>query len=496
MNKQECDSIWQQVRKYIKAGPVRPGFCPDRIFQILGAGQDGDVLFSWPPPRLFPRAPDGSALASAGSETYADGSYFADDFAHLARSLSLTSDPSAGQHAKTSCTRRFGAEHEVHSEGLHRKVRSIIIPYGDLLIACFEVVSQTPLLPRSTLLFDPRPSEDATAAAQLLLGTAEHAAAQQQQALLSGAGLNGHQHRGSNAWDTSFGSNSSRPLDSLADASLTFELMSEDEKRAKLGDTSQSFGGKQNSSGVATLAAVAINAAAQGDDDNANKTCTSCGTTNSPEWRKGPSGKKTLCNACGLRFARQSARAKKKEEAAAAAAAKGIVLGAGGKKGKGGDGKGKKKKGRASTGATAPSAPSPSSPDDISAPQAAINETEHDLSGSGFPHSAALSHHDFSQHTAAAMDLGVQIDGSNAYHPHRGYGAPAAMYRGASGGAGAAGAMSALSASSGYYHPQVRTTQQQPYQQQQQAQQQQSQAGAYGYPSQSGMASYYGGYGQ
>lgn len=30
------------------------------------------------------------------------------------------------------------------------------------------------------------------------------------------------------------------------------------------------------------------------------KACESCGTINSPEWRKGPSGSKSLCNACGL----------------------------------------------------------------------------------------------------------------------------------------------------------------------------------------------------
>ena len=28
--------------------------------------------------------------------------------------------------------------------------------------------------------------------------------------------------------------------------------------------------------------------------------CNTCGKTNSPEWRKGPHGPKTLCNACGL----------------------------------------------------------------------------------------------------------------------------------------------------------------------------------------------------
>ena len=30
--------------------------------------------------------------------------------------------------------------------------------------------------------------------------------------------------------------------------------------------------------------------------------CTDCGTLDSPEWRKGPNGPKTLCNACGCRF--------------------------------------------------------------------------------------------------------------------------------------------------------------------------------------------------
>lgn len=37
--------------------------------------------------------------------------------------------------------------------------------------------------------------------------------------------------------------------------------------------------------------------------------CSACKSTSSPEWRKGPSGRKDLCNACGLRYSR--ARAKK-----------------------------------------------------------------------------------------------------------------------------------------------------------------------------------------
>ncbi|KAI8992343.1 hypothetical protein BDB01DRAFT_717305 [Pilobolus umbonatus] len=34
--------------------------------------------------------------------------------------------------------------------------------------------------------------------------------------------------------------------------------------------------------------------------------CNDCGTTASPEWRKGPIGPKTLCNACGLRWAKKN----------------------------------------------------------------------------------------------------------------------------------------------------------------------------------------------
>lgn len=32
--------------------------------------------------------------------------------------------------------------------------------------------------------------------------------------------------------------------------------------------------------------------------------CQHCGTGSTPEWRKGPDGNSTLCNACGLRYAK------------------------------------------------------------------------------------------------------------------------------------------------------------------------------------------------
>ncbi|ORY91123.1 GATA zinc finger-domain-containing protein, partial [Syncephalastrum racemosum] len=33
--------------------------------------------------------------------------------------------------------------------------------------------------------------------------------------------------------------------------------------------------------------------------------CHSCHTTQTPEWRRGPDGARTLCNACGLRMSYQ-----------------------------------------------------------------------------------------------------------------------------------------------------------------------------------------------
>ncbi|KAK4204011.1 putative white collar 2 protein [Triangularia verruculosa] len=39
--------------------------------------------------------------------------------------------------------------------------------------------------------------------------------------------------------------------------------------------------------------------------------CTDCGTLDSPEWRKGPNGPKTLCNACGLRWAKKEKKRNK-----------------------------------------------------------------------------------------------------------------------------------------------------------------------------------------
>lgn len=42
---------------------------------------------------------------------------------------------------------------------------------------------------------------------------------------------------------------------------------------------------------------------------NGQRACANCGRTNSPEWRAGPTGAKSLCNACGLRWSKARSQA-------------------------------------------------------------------------------------------------------------------------------------------------------------------------------------------
>ena len=39
-----------------------------------------------------------------------------------------------------------------------------------------------------------------------------------------------------------------------------------------------------------------------------------CGVTETPEWRRGPAGDHTLCNACGLHYAKSLKKQKKEAE--------------------------------------------------------------------------------------------------------------------------------------------------------------------------------------
>ena len=85
----------------------------DRVFQILLNEQDRPLWISWPPDRQ-----------------QVQGGPVSKDFAKLAAEVSI-GNTAHGTDAKTSCTRRYKAQQDMHfgSEG-DREVESIFIPYG------------------------------------------------------------------------------------------------------------------------------------------------------------------------------------------------------------------------------------------------------------------------------------------------------------------------------------------------------------------------------
>lgn len=221
------------------------------VFQVLAYEREPRVLFSWPPTRDT-AGQDGDALTT----------YVPSEFARLANGIENESGPS---DALTSCTRRFRATHTLVASGRTREIASVLIPYGSIVLACFQITCEAPL--------DAPHSQRESSAKRAREPSAGASPVARQSPLHAGGAL------GDGSWKAE--SHIATPLHSHAARSAL--------------DTN-----------VATLAAVAAAAAAK------NKTCSSCGQSNSPEWRRGPSGHKTLCNACGLRYARSLSNKRKK----------------------------------------------------------------------------------------------------------------------------------------------------------------------------------------
>jgi hypothetical protein len=288
IDEKECQTIWQSIQSHRNLTSTTTG--PQYVFQVLSAvpsqkanATAPNVLFSWPPPRFVASPMDDAGTTSAIN--FADGSYFVDDFARLAQGVDQLTLRKELSDASTSCTRRFRAKHTLTTDAMVRSVESVLIPYGSIVLACFSVTYAEAMADSSAV------------------GEPFHEAPS-----LSAKRDSTQHYRDAPA----------SSLKSMLDASAS---AANGEPRNN-GLTSEANGSHAGGS-VATLAAVAAAASAK------SKICISCGSNNSPEWRKGPDGTKSLCNACGLRFSRNVSRAKKKEErskiAAEVAANGGII---------------------------------------------------------------------------------------------------------------------------------------------------------------------------
>jgi hypothetical protein len=307
---EECQSMWQSIQSHRTLKPSTTG--PQYVFQVLSAVPSSqqesaslpNVLFSWPPPRLF-ADPTGDAL-TASAINFADGSYFLDDFARLAQGVDQLTLQKELSDANTSCTRRFRAKHTLTTEGMIRSVESVLIPYGSIVLACFSI-TYAQVLPGSSAPL----SVNRRASVEVPLATFDNKSSVTAK---EDASLHYNNKNGSAV------PLSSSTLASLANASISAAAAAKGgekpEKNGLQGLLSRAEGEGSDVGGgsVATLAAVAAAASAQ------SKKCASCGASNSPEWRKGPDGTKSLCNACGLRFSRNISRVRKREERALLAA--------------------------------------------------------------------------------------------------------------------------------------------------------------------------------
>ncbi|TRM65125.1 hypothetical protein BD626DRAFT_567963 [Schizophyllum amplum] len=309
-----------------------------RVFQILSNQQERQLMLSWPPDQGH--GPMGR------------------DFSRLAEKVAMGNGAPSETDAKTSCTRRFRSMQTM--PGIGADVESIFIPHGSIVFACHKVnapsrASSTPTsmqaygqpaytagqqhqppyydgssngygLPPPPLSVNPPAGPFIPASQPNSAASASYSPQRWSQP--------GEPSGSYTQWQGQPGQSGSQPPSSIdhqragtyppqgqpwpaggqpvyADGSYQGTPDGDSEvpppkRRVSPGQTRESSAGKGGANGGNRPVGVIK--------------CSSCKTTSSPEWRKGPSGKKELCNACGLRFARSRAKkeghvqAKKRKE--------------------------------------------------------------------------------------------------------------------------------------------------------------------------------------
>ncbi|PWN20761.1 hypothetical protein BCV69DRAFT_198880 [Microstroma glucosiphilum] len=268
--------------------------------------------------------------------------------------------------ANTSCTRRFRAKHTLTTEGMLRSVESVLVPYGTILLACFKTKYQQ-IMNRS---YGGSLGEFSTSSTSAQASSSTSSSPSVRHGFIGafapsshvprsvdgshsggkpGSVLGSSRSRGSgdgqwsdvgSPWsmDTArerlggngdsgvAGTSSSIPIVAPQGAARYTDDDSEASSPQRHAEEVPPLQKKQKkrmrqsepgSDAVAGPSRTVDNEATKAQSDGAaeaNKRCSSCGTANSPEWRKGPTGHKTLCNACGLRFSRSINRQQKKAE--------------------------------------------------------------------------------------------------------------------------------------------------------------------------------------
>ncbi|KAI0314615.1 hypothetical protein OF83DRAFT_1174600 [Amylostereum chailletii] len=306
-----------------------------RVFQIITNTPERHLLLTWPPDQQ-------------------DKGPCARDFARLSHHIELTSPPDAPSTAKTTCTNRFKVLQSMTSSDGVRQVESSII------FACHKVCSQGR---SANMLAHPTPQQthlnnlytmpshhqyldtsfslpamqnlDSPANSYLPQSSHQMSSSQYQPSQSWTPPPTQASSQASYSWSSSqpsasfpvpshqpsYGSTpqwtasqSSSFLDSNGSAAQTYRPSSPQYAYASSEPLHGSpiFSGDDPRPGVQRRESPGAprdgGVRAAGNPPTGVVRCSSCKVTHSPEWRKGPSGKKDLCNACGLRYARSRAK--------------------------------------------------------------------------------------------------------------------------------------------------------------------------------------------
>ncbi|KAF8992845.1 hypothetical protein BDQ17DRAFT_1392769 [Cyathus striatus] len=306
-----------------------------RVFQILGHEQSRPLLLSWPPD--LGTGPTGR------------------DFAKLVENVQIGNGMPNGTDAKTSCTRRYKALQNMPSI-VGGQVESIFIPHGSIIFACHKVEAPSRSAVNSgatmqqlgyttAMNYNAQNSSyydqqgGSYALPPLSPTTTYNSAYMSQQApqiqapyspqrwtqqvANPAAGVSNIRSvsyfpplpQPTQQWqptpyvDTSASqAGYARPLSPTytyspttpatttggsAATSPTADVVPPPRRRVSPGSTRDQYAGSGRNASNRPTGVLK---------------CSSCKATTSPEWRKGPSGKKELCNACGLRYARSRAK--------------------------------------------------------------------------------------------------------------------------------------------------------------------------------------------
>ncbi|KAF7965888.1 hypothetical protein HWV62_41008 [Athelia sp. TMB] len=293
MSMQQIELLYQRLLVCV---PLNSGVVSTRVFQIM-SNDNKALMMTWPPDQGQGR-----------------------DYAKLVEDVNIHSGQ-GGDGAKTSCTRRYKACQLNHIG----EIESIIVPHGTIIFACHKQQQQQQQYYDQNGNGYPTPPPYASTVPAYGNGYQHPQGqpgypAQQWADPNSEAPYAQHQQWNNNQQQYMDSSQAYPPRPEVAPETAEYgynagpasatasDLVPPSRRRASPQNSNVGTAKDSASASSKGRAPVPMPAGVQ--------RCTSCKTTQSPEWRKGPSGKKELCNACGLRFARS--RAKKEGTGSAA----------------------------------------------------------------------------------------------------------------------------------------------------------------------------------